>query len=387
LGHRLLPRIITLFLLVVPGHAAALLAPPTSHPVSLVLLRAGRFQELDTQLSGIQRGYKQGLITEEHLADVFRMFYDTDPGLEPKYNEWIKQLPRSYVARLARGIYYRRRGVERHREAEANKRFSDDKFQITKEVFSKAERDLRASLLLDDRPLLSYYHLLDASAYQRHHEETRRLLDLATQVAPSTFIVRDKFIDTLRVRWGGSVSQMYLFLNECRRANLSDTDQQALEAIVLDEQGWVDENINHDFTAAERDYRKAVELGRADCAPCGALGNVLVHQKEYPEATEVFSMILSSDPENISVVASRAFAYNQLGKLKEAVADWKVGAAAGDAYSQSELGRMFMIGVPGVLKPDFDTGLKLFRESAAQGYQAGRQNLERALALRPAAQK
>jgi tetratricopeptide (TPR) repeat protein len=240
---------------------------------------------------------------------------------------------------------------------------------------------------LNDRPLLAYYHALDTSGYQYQRKQTRQFLDLAIKLDPSTFIVRDKYIDSLRVRWGGSMSQMHRFLHECRKANLPTVHLEALEAIVFNEQGWVDENINHDLIAAERDYRKAVQLGRADCAPCGDLGNILMHQKEYPEAVQVFSTILSSGPENITAVVNRAFAYNQLGKLREAVADWTTGASAGDAYSQSELGRMYMIGVPGVLKPNFNTGLDLFRKSAAQGYEPSRQNLERALALLPAAQK
>jgi tetratricopeptide (TPR) repeat protein len=254
-----------------------------------------------------------------------------------------------------------------------------------KDAFSKAARDFNACLSLSHKPLLSYYHALDESLVQGNSKTSRRFLELATKIDPDSFIVRDKFIDSLRLRWGGTVAPMCAFLDDCRKENLSAAHLKALEAIVLDEQGWVDENVTAAYIAAERDYRRAVALGRDDCAPCAHLGNVLVHQKEYPEAIRVFSSILRSDPTNVGVVASRAFANLQLGKTREAIVDWTAAAEAGDAYSQSELGRMYMIGVPGVLKPDFNTGPELFRRSAAQGYEAGRQNLERALALVPAA--
>jgi hypothetical protein len=104
-GNRRLHGILVLMSLLATGYAVTCLAQSASQVAAITLLRSDRFQELDDQFSRIQRGYEQGSVTEEHLADEFRAFYDTDPDLEKKYNSWIEQLPRSYVARLARGIY------------------------------------------------------------------------------------------------------------------------------------------------------------------------------------------------------------------------------------------------------------------------------------------
>jgi TPR repeat protein len=77
----------------------------------------------------------------------------------------------------------------------------------------------------------------------------------------------------------------------------------------------------------------------------------------------------------------------QSGRYREGLSDLGAAAQGGSAYAQSELGRMYMMGIPGALTPNFDVGLAWFRKSAAQGYEVGRQNLERALALLPAVQR
>lgn len=77
----------------------------------------------------------------------------------------------------------------------------------------------------------------------------------------------------------------------------------------------------------------------------------------------------------------------QSGRYREGLSDLEAAAKGGSAHAQSELGRMYMMGIPGALTPNFDVGLAWFRKSAAQGYEVGRQNLERALALLPAVQR
>jgi TPR repeat protein len=74
-------------------------------------------------------------------------------------------------------------------------------------------------------------------------------------------------------------------------------------------------------------------------------------------------------------LANRAFAYMQTGKMREAIEDWTAAASHGDAYSQNELGRVNMTGVPGVMPANPKAGIDWFRKAAAQGNPAGIQNL------------
>ena len=207
-------------------------------------------------------------------------------------------------------------------------------------AFGKASQDLRASIALDEKPLLSYFHAMDIPRYLGSGDEVRELLELSNKVDPDNLIVREKYMTTLEPRWGGSVEQMYAFLDESRKAGLPPAHLQVLEAVILTDRahGHTDEG---DYAAAERDYRKAIALGSEDCLPC--FGELL---------------------------------------LREGLTDLTAAAGVGDEYSENELGKFNMTGIPGILPPNPDAGVSWFRKAAAQGNSAAMQNLKTALAYR-----
>jgi hypothetical protein len=107
-----LQRVFIPFLLVVSACAGAPTPAPLSQGEALDLLRSEHFRDLDAQFSGIQHGYDRGTLSDEELRAAFRAFYDPDATLAPKYDLWVSKFPRSYVARVARGIYYTRVGMQ-----------------------------------------------------------------------------------------------------------------------------------------------------------------------------------------------------------------------------------------------------------------------------------
>jgi TPR repeat protein len=107
----------------------------------------------------------------------------------------------------------------------------------------------------------------------------------------------------------------------------------------------------------------------------------LFEQGKYREAIEPLSEELQTSPNDTSTLENRSFAYFQIGMAREGLADLRAAADAGDANAQSELGRRYMIGIPGILTPDPRSGVEWFKKSAAQGSSTGQQNLERARKL------
>jgi hypothetical protein len=91
-------------------------------------------------------------------SDV-RAFYDTDPGLEGQYSEWIAKFPSSYSAYLARGIYYRYLGLQ----ARGNGFISDtsrEQLAVMSMYTDKAMQDYDRSSTLIEKPLISYHAVL-----------------------------------------------------------------------------------------------------------------------------------------------------------------------------------------------------------------------------------
>jgi Domain of unknown function (DUF4034) len=123
---------------------------------ALELLSGNQFPELDRRYSAIQSAYEEGTISDEDLRAAFRVFYSTDAALDAQYLAWVKHSPNSYVAHLARGIYYKKVGQER-RGDKLTGETSDEDLQGMEEAYRLATQELNASLLLDDRPLLPIF--------------------------------------------------------------------------------------------------------------------------------------------------------------------------------------------------------------------------------------
>src|SRR5712664_2557890 len=116
---------------------------------------------LERQLSPYLDSYAAGKISEVELASRFAIFYRSY-GLESRFDEWVSAYPKSYTARLARGMYlisdaWRKRGSNFSRET------TDEQFRGFTEQMRKAASDLEASIGLYARPVESYRYLIQIS--------------------------------------------------------------------------------------------------------------------------------------------------------------------------------------------------------------------------------
>lgn len=212
-------------------------APPSNSQTSSTL-RSQQYQQLDSRYSAIQRRFENGELTGDELRAEFREFYPTDADLAPKFDAWVAQFPMSYVARVARGIYYKKVGFEARGTA-----YIQDTTQTQIDgmnaAFEKAVADLRASVNMSPKPFLSYFHLLDIGNAVGAKEELRAIYDRASSLDPSSYAIRLKYMNTLQTRWGGSLEDMRSFYAECVRAGLTDAQNVELQGMLAQEQAWL----------------------------------------------------------------------------------------------------------------------------------------------------
>lgn len=205
---------------------------------SLNLLRQARFAELDSKMSGIQRSYELGKISDERLLHEFRAFYDTDPALAGQYNAWVGKMPGSYSALLARGIYQRYLG----KQARGTRYISDtprQQLDLMSAYLAKAMRDYNASLALTQKPLLTYHSILAVTMLEGDDDVARTMLNESIRVDPTNFIVRYKYFATLQTRWGGSLEQMLDFEQQARAAGLSQNQLKYFANMIAVERKWL----------------------------------------------------------------------------------------------------------------------------------------------------
>jgi TPR repeat protein len=247
------------------------------------------------------------------------------------------------------------------------------------QAMRSAISDFGASIKMDPRPFLSYFHMIDITRSYSGSAYTRMMYEQAIRLAPTFVDVRRKYMLALEDKWGGSLEQMKEFLDECKRESLPQSQLNALESMLY-ENAASELEQDGDHEGSETAYRKALELGGTDCDACVALSlsNVLVAENKISEAIPFLDRYVKDHPADNSTLEWRASLYLRIRKVPEAVADLTKAADAGEAAAQNQLGVLYMTGVPGLMTPDAQKGVERLRQAAAQGNVQANYNLPRA---------
>lgn len=206
---------------------------------SLELLEAHRYAELDVRMNGFQESYRKGAIDDVELLREFAAFMTAEPVLDTDFGHWVEAFPQSYAARLCRGIYYFKSGVQT-RGTKYISKTTREQVRGMDVYLTKAQRDLDDSLALDVKPLITYHYLIEIAMEHGARQHTRRYLDAALGLDPTSIVVRRPYLTSLETRWGGSLEQMRAFVEESRRAGLTPMQIRSLDVLVDREQLWLE---------------------------------------------------------------------------------------------------------------------------------------------------
>jgi hypothetical protein len=206
--------------------AAALSEDDIFYQKSYLMLSTKQYKELDQRFHQVLDAYARNEITAEELSNKFDNFAKT-PGLEPRYDEWVKAFPQSYSARLARGIYRAIDAWEK-RGASLARNTTDSQLRGFREILIEAHSDLKLSLNLYARPVDSYRYLIRISKGLSMGDE-RDLLDAALKIDPKAYDPRFEYFDAIAPKWGGSEELMGEFFEECKQSSMSERNKKRIE--------------------------------------------------------------------------------------------------------------------------------------------------------------
>jgi tetratricopeptide (TPR) repeat protein len=350
--------------------------PELSTQQTVNMVRVGQFAELNRYYAAVQARYDKGSISDERLRSAFRHFYDTSPDLAPRYASWVKEMPDSYAAHLARAIYYLRVGQESRGD-----RFLSDtsEKQISgmEAAFSVASGELQESFSLEKKPLLSVFYALDIGKLVGDAGHNQALFQASLAMDRRNFIVREMYMETLRTAWGGSTDQMRAFVAESRTAGLSSRQLKDLEGSVFTDEAWIDEFRDKNYKRAAAEYLEAADISGEDgCLYCA--GRVLVKAEDFPAAATVLTQYLARNPNSVEALKVRVYVYYKLGRFADERHDYERMADLGDAFSEYALGSMYLAGEFG-LTQDRTTAIKWLTLAAAHGSQDAKKLLPMAL--------
>lgn len=344
-----------------------------------VSLSAGQYAELEAQYAPLLKAYLAGEIPEEDVSEKLNVFGKAD--LEQRFDAWVKAYPKSYTARLARGIARMSQAWRLRGDKFANET-TDNQFKSFLEGLSQAEADLNASIPLYPKPIWSYSALIRVSmGRDTDLAKGRALLDKALKLDPRAVDPRADYQMLLTPKWGGSVALMEEFLKECNNAPLTQKNKEKLQLRHHVQLGWHAKQ-EKEYKRASDNFLKAYELEHephwlfeSGQAAMDGNFNELSFQR--------FDALVKAHPKYAYGYTKRGWLYEAyLKDDAKAFSDYVIAADLGNSWAQNRVGWWLLTG-KGV-KQDYDRAELYLRRAADQKNDTAVANLKHLEKLRKA---
>ena len=313
-----------LFLFGASVQAANAAEIPVDKAALLELLHQGDFEALESRLTNLQAKSEAKNGEDEWVGVAFGAFENSDPEVLKRLDEWVRQMPESYAARLARGFHYWRLGWISRGGAYANKT-SKEQFSGMHENFAAAREDLHAALTANATLSVAYALLISMANAQGLDEHRVKLLQVGLSMAPKSYHIRWMFLGSLRPQWGGSYDQIEKFIE---LTVVPVTDDPALQPL----RGYGNYVRARDLHRKKRYEEALVHYDRAlQHGPHWSYllwrGKLLRRLGRSGDAVASYDQAISLRPQVADVLSARAWHHFQAGKLVEALEDYTAALA------------------------------------------------------------
>lgn len=348
----LIATVVTLLLIqpyrAIASYSAGITEDPYYDQNSYHKLTEDNYSALEIKYNNYLTLYAKDRISAEELAVKFSSFRKM-PGIDSKFDKWVKSFPQSYAALLARGIHrvstaWDRRGTKFATDT------TDAQFQAFKELLKEAEADLNNSLKLNAKPITSYQYLIKVAKGLNNGQE-RSLLNAALKIDVTAYYPRYEYLESITTKWGGNENQMATFIDECKKSNMSREFKKRIECnyfYFLAEAA----SLEKKYKAASNYYYKAYEANNnpdnLDMSVRAAMdGNLFdLYLQRVDELTKLH-------PEYSDGFNLRGWLYESHFKKYDKMAkDYLIASDLGHSFAQNRIGWFYMTGthVPRDLK-------------------------------------
>jgi tetratricopeptide (TPR) repeat protein len=318
------------------------------------LLRAKRFAELDQAVVEIAKAYEADPLKENQMDVAVRAFYRPGAGFLPLLDAWINEMPKSYAARLARGVFHTAFGWEMRGTCTADQT-SCAKFAAMFESHAKAVADLDAAYAMNPLLIHALVYKMEIAMAAGDRKTARAMHDQALKLNPLSLITRYWYVTSLLPRWGGSMEAVQEEIEAARPYYERNPALKVLEGRIALERGddafysgnyanafpFYDEALRHGshafyhrqradtlaflkLNAASRpDLEAALKLQPNEPHVRFLRGILHYQENKLKQALEDLSAALEGHPRNDEAWDFRGATYGNMGNFKAAAADFE----------------------------------------------------------------
>ncbi len=316
------------------------------------LLKQGDYDSLEWQLTSAQRAFEIGEVEEWRVNRVYFAFAYADPGLESRFREWIAQIPKSYNARLARGVYYHHLAMLSRGEL-ASMETPREQFVVMNNYLRLSLPDLDAALVLNRRLSTAYIEQMMLARATGNRRALFVAYGNGTRAIPNSIQLHWTLLNGLDPKWGGS-RQLYLHLREYVKQQSASSDlhkslvtyfdlyeagehfragrkKKALAmydvAIAKGEYAFIRYRRSQvlygmgRYNDALTDLKRALEINPEYERAIHSLAESMDLRQEWDKALGYYDLAIGLDPYHPDLLTGRARVLARLGRLVDAEAD------------------------------------------------------------------
>lgn len=363
---------------------------PAYQKYILDFMQRGDYRALDAYLTSLQSAYEAGKLDDIELRYATEpLNQQTDPRYEQFYEVWIANMPKSYMARIARAAFHYQIAWAIRGEGYSNS-VSAQQYEGFYRELHLALQDYKDSMLLTSKPILSYFGQISITgeAHALNPEQSlSSLMDEANQIDPQNYWARQAVMRFLHPRWGGSQAEMGQFVEYARQQGLGPAKLNLLYSKILIDQAEAAEYGDKNFKLAAEIYNEAIKLqmpyrfikeGKDGLRGHIRAKEAMVTANIYDDEILSSLNILMDKSGNLEdgaryyglrghIYISKAVQTGNKSFFRSAWDDFQKGSELGDAFSMFKVASTYCEGFPGLVERNEDTCRELMQIAAEKG--------------------
>lgn len=179
----------------------------------IAALRAGRFTELDAELTRIEEAVEAHRLPERNLDYAFHSFANSDPALETRLDEWVTASPHSFAAYFARGRYILHLADLAKENATVAKvpadwwaRIEDDRV--------RAAKDIGVALEIEPHLIWAYSDLARIADDQGDRATAERLFQVGVEKIPDSGVIQGIPLQSIDQSTKAGLRQLFAMIDD-----------------------------------------------------------------------------------------------------------------------------------------------------------------------------
>lgn len=254
-------------------------------------LLQGNVAQLERSFLNFEKMWGSQPAMELHLHNLYWSIDSTNSDLLLHLNDWVAQSP-SYIAYSARGIYLSKRAFYL-RGTRYAKETPDLNFELMRLAVSQAKRDLLQAIQLKPSYIPPYTELISLSMLaEKGSIDPQALESKIRELRPDNYQPREKYLETLEPRWGGSYEAMFKYADAASVDAKFNPLIWMLTGLVYYDMGR--SRPSTEFKKNIRDFTEALKYGESNKF-LYARGYAYLAAKDYPSAISDYSKCASNN--------------------------------------------------------------------------------------------